>query len=356
MSATVTVLSGYGAKAAAAILVETANARLLLDAGGSLAAHESKGWEYPEDLDAIIITHDHVDHCAGLDQLAYSVPVYATAPVAQLLPASLTIELLPLRGTVEIAGIDLTVGQAGHSLGGIWLHLAIADGVFYSGDFSLESQLFPFDMPPAAALALVDASYGLYWQSAQEAKQQLVTHLTCEQQVILPVPPSGRALEIALWLISLGIEDFSLDPQCLAASIGWLDEPALFFKGCTEQFNFIRQLAYNDRASIIICADADGAGGEALRLMSDNSRDIRTVYTGYLPPKAYADVASGTAHCIRWNVHPRACDITRLIDYLQVERCLPLFCRIDDQQQWLASVSEQLIFTPQIQVTYATNC
>jgi len=357
MSTTITVLSGFDAKAAAAILIQSEHVRILLDAGGNLEPGLDKGWDYPDNLDAIIISHDHIDHCHGLQDLTEQVPVYATASVAQQLPHNANIKLnikaLPLKGSINIAGIKVTVGQAGHSLAGIWVHLAIAGGIFYSGDFSLESQLFPFDQPPPADTALLDASYGLYQTCAQTAKQELLQLLATNRQILLPVPPSGRALEIALWLEQLGFTDWQLGPCCLTPEQAQQLPKALFNTKAQRQFNKITDK--NHHTKIFICADADGAGGEALRLMNKYNDQLFTIYTGYLPSKAQADVKAGRAACVRWNVHPRQQDLALLIKQLQAKRCLPLFCAIDDQQHWRDKISECLIFTTTIQVNHAVN-
>ncbi len=355
MSTIITVLSGFGEKAAAAILVEVAGVRILLDAGGSLEPKQAKGWEFPENLDAIVISHDHIDHCRGLSDLHDPVPVYATEPVAPRLPRGLNLQLLPLRGSIEIAGITVTLGQAGHSLGGVWIHLAVAGGIFYSGDYSLESGLFPFDLPPPAASALLDASYGLYQRSAAAGRAQLMALMNTSRQIVLPVPPSGRALEIALWLHKSGIDDWRLGEDCLSVQQALQLAPELFSASAHRQLRTLPSKAYSGEQKIIICGDADGAGGEAQRLMNDKSRDVFSIYTGYLPAQASADVAAGRAQCIRWNVHPRRADLSWLIDHLQADRCLPLFCKIGNRQKWRACISERLIFTTQIQVDYATN-
>jgi len=48
-------------------------------------------------------------------------------------------------------------------VGGVWLHLNYwGRGLFYSGDFSLESTFISFHYAAESQQALLDASYGLY--------------------------------------------------------------------------------------------------------------------------------------------------------------------------------------------------
>lgn len=134
MSVRVEVLSGLGDKAPAAILVEADGRRLLLDAGGALHPDQSMAWVDGLDVDAVLISHDHIDHIGGVSALPAELPLYCTGEVAAALPSGREWRALPERGQCRIAGIPVTTGQAGHSLGGVWLHLGVDGGVFYSGD------------------------------------------------------------------------------------------------------------------------------------------------------------------------------------------------------------------------------
>jgi Cft2 family RNA processing exonuclease len=52
-------------------------------------------WPVPEKIDAILLSHDHVDHIGGLYRLAPHIPVYCTQTTAQSLPAGRNVT--PLR-------------------------------------------------------------------------------------------------------------------------------------------------------------------------------------------------------------------------------------------------------------------
>ncbi len=65
------------------LIVESGGHRLLIDAGFSCRQIEQRLAGLGEDagrLDALLLTHEHHDHCRGVDVLArrYSLPVYAT--------------------------------------------------------------------------------------------------------------------------------------------------------------------------------------------------------------------------------------------------------------------------------------
>jgi metallo-beta-lactamase family protein len=73
-------------------LVETGGARLLIDCGLYQERDlQARNWEPfpfpPESLDAVLLTHAHLDHCGLLPKLVregFSGPIYCTAPTAEI--------------------------------------------------------------------------------------------------------------------------------------------------------------------------------------------------------------------------------------------------------------------------------
>ncbi len=73
--------SGSGGNA---IVIESGPRRILIDAGFScreLGRRMAALAVAPESLGAVVLTHEHIDHCRGADRFAkrYGVPVFATA-------------------------------------------------------------------------------------------------------------------------------------------------------------------------------------------------------------------------------------------------------------------------------------
>lgn len=326
MSVNVEVLSGLGDKGPAAIVVEAQGKRLLLDAGGALHPGDSISWANALDVDAVLISHDHIDHIGGVAELVENVPLYCTPLVAKSLPKSRLWRPLPERGTLEIEGITVTTGQAGHSLGGVWLHLAVGNGLFYSGDACFESSVFPLDTPPKAAVALLDASYGSYDQPQARCIQAISEQLF--QPLAFPVPETGRGLEMALWLADEATAQGStlaIDADIRTNLAALLAMPKVLRRPGTDAAI----------AKVLARGDDENA---TLRLVRDSDDtpqqwpDHRLLHTGYLTPDRRAQLAAGKISWQRWNVHLRASHLVALADQLGATQVVPLFTQLSDNE------------------------
>ncbi|MGK9174426.1 MBL fold metallo-hydrolase [Yokenella regensburgei] len=334
MTIVIDVISGLNAKAPAAILISTPRQRILLDAGGALDPDDDP-WPVPDNLDAVLLSHDHVDHIAGLDRLPSTIPVYCTALTAQALPSGHDIQIIPVRGQFQLGEITVTTGSSGHALGGVWFHLNVAGGIFYSGDFSMESTIFHFDTPPPAQVALLDASYGLYDVAQHEQWAKLQGCFT--RPTLCPVPPSGRAVELALLLAREGDTDMALDAPCLAllrqmvdCNDGSVREDVV---GALQQL--LQTLApFSPEVKILFAADPDGQSGMAGELRARGDFYHRTLFTGHLNRVARQQWQKGDVDFCRWNVHPTRQSLQALVAMLDCRKLFPLFTPIEDIGRW----------------------
>lgn len=203
---------GAGTVTGSKYLVETGGARVLVDCGlfQGLSALRKRNWaRMPaafENVDAVVITHAHLDHCGYLPVLVRSGwrgPVYLTPGSAELVPivlkdsAHLMMEeaahantygwskhrpALPLydkedaakaisllrpveRGTEhEVApGIGLRLGNAGHILGSAWARLDLGSrSLVVSGDLGRPGHgvLRGPDPRPECDALLLESTYG----------------------------------------------------------------------------------------------------------------------------------------------------------------------------------------------------
>jgi KH/beta-lactamase-domain protein len=244
-----TVLGGAQEVGRSAFLIKTRESSVLLDCGinpGSQRPFEAfPRFDSPEfqvdSLDAMVITHAHLDHCGlapFLYKYGYDGPVYCSAPTSNLMTMlqldyldvankqgvtahydqkdvrECVLHTIPLRfGVVtDIApDIRLTLHNSGHILGSAMAHLHIGEGlhnIVYTSDYKfartmlLEAAATEF---PRVETVITESTYGGqddYMPSRVEAEERLthVINQTLERKgkVLIPVPAVGRAQEIML--------------------------------------------------------------------------------------------------------------------------------------------------------------
>jgi len=245
----ITALGGFREVGRSTILLQTRESQVLIDCGinpGSTDSLEAfPRLDAPQfdldTLDAVIISHSHLDHCGILPFLykyGYDGPVYCSAPTSNLMTLlqldyldvlskqgimppydqrdvrETVLHTLPLRygAVTDIApDIRLTLHNAGHILGSSLVHLHIGEGVHnivYTGDYKygrtmlLESAITEF---PRVETLITESTYGALQDimpSRIEAERKLTSiineTLDRKGKVLIPVPAVGRAQEIML--------------------------------------------------------------------------------------------------------------------------------------------------------------
>lgn len=333
MKPTVRAISGAGAKGPACFLVETGGARILLDLG---YGPQPGAWPDVSGIgrvDAVLLSHGHRDHAGGLSLLAQlgTPPVYATDIVRRGLPRAVAARSLPLVGTLDICGTQVTTGRSGHAPGGVWIHLATGAGLLYMGDNCLESNVYAADPPPASAAVILDASYGGY-DTAQLEQQRAFDALFDAGPVLLPVPENGRGPEMAFYLAQSGRALPHIDDALRTALIRLAAADRACLK--PDVADTLRRIAaeaprIEGRRGIMLAARADAAAGEAQRLVElwEIETEPTIVFSGYVPPGTPASrvMQSGRARYLRWNVHPRLTENIALARATGARTVVPAF-------------------------------
>jgi len=246
-----TTLGGFREVGRSAIFIQANESSVLLDCGVNPGAQGS-AQSFPrfdvaefdlDNLDAVIISHAHLDHCGlapFLYKYGYDGPVYCSEPTSILMTLlqldyldvatregvfspfdqkdvrELVMHTIPLKyGVVtDVApDIKLTLHNAGHILGSSVVHLHIGEGlhnVVFTGDYKfgktmlLESASATF---PRAETLITESTYGapedvMPEREGVEEKLTQIINETVEKggKVLIPVPAVGRAQEILLVL------------------------------------------------------------------------------------------------------------------------------------------------------------
>jgi len=219
---TVTFLGGAGTVTGSKFLLESDGARVLVDCGMFQGIRDlrRRNWERlavdPASIDAVVLTHAHLDHCGYLPTLVrdgFHGPIHATASSVELaaivlrdaarlqeeeaayanrkgfskhrpaLPlytsddaeaAIRAFREVELEAEVAIApGVCVRLQRAGHILGSASVLVVVEGGprVFVSGDVgrSIHPLLRPPAPVPAADVVLVESTYGDRLHEPQES-------------------------------------------------------------------------------------------------------------------------------------------------------------------------------------------
>lgn len=246
-------LGGFAELGRSCLLVSTHESKVLVDCGINIYAKEGVS-HYPRmditgmkmnDIDAVLITHSHLDHCGFLPHLykyGYSGPVYCTPPTMNLMAVALyeyqkefsttctfsewdiekiithTITLGFSTVTDISPDIKVVFSNSGHTLGSAMIHMHIGSGdhnLVYTGDFKfskclhLENASWNF---PRVETLVIESTFGaredIFSRDESIEKLKTIIDSSIEQRskILVPVSLSGTAQELILLLKLIGEE------------------------------------------------------------------------------------------------------------------------------------------------------
>ncbi len=258
-----TFLGGAGTVTGSKTLVELNGKRILIDCGlfQGLKALRQLNWDKfpidPRSLDAVIITHAHLDHCGYLPLLVkkgFSGPIHCTHPTAELTEIILkdsakiqeedaeranthgyskhekseplytvkdVMETLPHIVSHELSEwiivnecMKFEFLNSGHILGGAFVHLKVGEKtVLFTGDIGRKDPmlLYPPKKVKTADYIVLESTYGDRSHQIEDVKSELLQIIeeTIHNKGILMIPSFAveRTQELIYLLYQLKEED-----------------------------------------------------------------------------------------------------------------------------------------------------
>ncbi len=245
-----TSLGGFREVGRSCSLLMTRESKIVIDVGVAVSGDNgSKPYlSAPElmpmeSIDAVVVTHAHLDHSGlvpALFKYGYDGPVYCTTPTRDLMSLlqldfikvavgeakkapyesshirEAVMHCIPLKygETTDISpDIRLTFQNAGHILGSSIAHFHVGDGLYniaFSGDIKFEkSWLFNASVNkfPRLETLVIESTYGGYHdmqpsrhEAGNQIKEIVRTTVSRGGKVLIPVFAVGRSQEVMLVL------------------------------------------------------------------------------------------------------------------------------------------------------------
>ena len=238
--ASIVTLGGFGEIGRSCLLLITKESKILLDCGINI--HEEKPFNYfprfditgfcLDEIDAVIITHAHIDHTGFLPLLfkyGYRGPIYCTEPTLPLMTLlfldyhknhglyseedieNVIIHTMPLcMGIVTDISPDikLVLSNSGHILGSTSIHLHIGNGeynIVYTGDLKfgktnlLDNASWNF---PRVETLIIEGTFGSKDSPHKREETDPILIESINQtlrengRVLIPVPIIGLSQEL----------------------------------------------------------------------------------------------------------------------------------------------------------------
>jgi len=358
--ASIMTLGGFGEIGRSCFLLITKESKVLLDCGINI--HEEKPFNYfprfditgfcLDEIDAVIITHAHIDHTGFLPLLfkyGYRGPVYCTEPTLPLMTLlfldyhknhglyseedieNVIIHTMPLcMGIVTDISPDikLVLSNSGHILGSTSVHLHIGNGeynIVYTGDLKfgktnlLDNASWNF---PRVETLIIEGTFGSKDSPHKREETDPILIESINQtlrengRVLIPVPIIGLSQEL-IYTLTKYQELGKLEPTEIFLDKSILEATHLYeiyyeylskeikTKVLTENssiFNYKKLKMVNskskiDKPGIILVASSMLMGGLSLKFLKQIHKDplSKIIFLSYQAPGTLGkEIQTGT--------------------------------------------------------------
>jgi Cft2 family RNA processing exonuclease len=316
------------------VIVKTENAKVALDYG--IRVEKGLSYDVPRDLDAVVITHAHLDHSGNLLTLADGNTLMVGSEATRDVTSELLVDLIKVqrangniipynhghvnkirdnwiaREKVALPGMDIALYPAGHVLGAR-MALLKSEGkkVLYTGDFCLHNTeildgVNANNIPKEPDVLIMESTYGgvvrpnrkdlidLFLRSIFEAEER-------KGNVLIPTFAFHRIQEMAVRIDSAmkagqlpkyntycmsGLANkitqyFNENRDCFCEDIQERKAPFRY-----ERIKTLRRMNEIREPAIVMCTSGFGHAGVSKQLLyqwADNENNSIIINTGYLP-------------------------------------------------------------------------
>jgi len=331
----ITVHGGAREIGGSCIGVQTKDCKIALDYGTKF--EESSSNHFPEDFDAVIISHAHLDHSGQLLSLSKKKPVIVGSKITREVTVALLKDMIKVqnqndynypyfphnanaisrhwwvRDYVALPGMTIKLHPAGHVAGARMTRLnAENKEVLYTGDFCVhDSEILEGcnieALPKKPDVLIAESTYGGKVRSPRnelidEFFMRVLTAMERKGNVLIPTFAFHRSQEMAK-RIDDAVKN-GLLPRYHVYTIsnlankitGYFNENKEFFiKKIQRQkqpfkYSHVKHLYRTGQIkepAVVICTSGFGHAGASLRLLKDWAEDENNLVlltSGYLPP------------------------------------------------------------------------
>ncbi len=331
----ITIHGGAREIGGSCIGVQTEDCKVALDYGTKF--EESSHNQFPEDFDAVIISHAHLDHSGQLLSLSKKKPVIVGSKITREVTVALLKDMVKVqsqndynypyfkhnadaikehwwvRDYVALPGMTIKLHPAGHVAGARMISIHSEDKeVLYTGDFCVhDSEILKGcntkTLPKKPDAIIVESTYGGKVRSPRnELVDQFFRHMLATMDrkgnVLIPTFAFHRSQEMAKRIddamkngvlprynvytisnLANKITDyFNQNKECFTKMIQQQKQP---FK-----YNHVQHLyrtSQIEEPAVVICTSGFGHAGASLSLLKDWAEDENNsvlLTSGYLPP------------------------------------------------------------------------
>lgn len=331
----ITIHGGAREIGGSCIGVQTEDCNVALDYGTRFEKSSSN--QFPEDFDAIIISHAHLDHSGQLLSLSKKKPVIVGSKITREITVALLKDMVKVqsqnnysypyfmhnanairehwwvRDYVALPGMTINLHPAGHVAGARMISIHSEDkAVLYTGDFCVhDSEILEGcntkALPKKPDVLIAESTYGGKVRSPRnelidEFFRQMLATMERKGNVLIPTFAFHRSQEMAKRIddaMKNGVlphynvytisnlankitRHFNENKECFTKKIQRQKQPFNY-----TQVKHLYRTSEIKEPAIVICTSGFGHAGASLHLLKDWAEDEKNsviLTSGYLPP------------------------------------------------------------------------